>query len=277
VAEWLHICASSTWAWHGHMAMPWPWPGFLQQLQPPQHQDDDKATRGSRLDVPRDPWQLAGPVQFWTRWRHVTVTSSTLIDHILEALKNRFRVELFQRQECGLIRGTLFVFLEKPISIQMDLGKVDNLLHTNLIFWSSCFIHFIQPFRCFQGEDWWWGWVLSTSEPPKKLPWTTAEICRQIRHQIGSGADCSRPCPCILAGSKSGIRDPMEAADVGWSSTDMGPMGPRSCLASTGQCPAGDSCKRPEILEIDVGRCAMVVARKGRSGQWEVLKLFRCI
>ena len=47
----------------------------------------------------------------------------------------------------------------------------------------------------------------------------------------------------------------------------MGPMGPRSCLASTGQCPAGDSCKRPEILEIDVGRCAMVVARKGRSGQ----------
>ena len=64
----------------------------------------------------------------------MTVTSSTLIDHILEALKNRFRVELFQRQECGLIRGTLFVFLEKPISIQMDLGKVDNLLHTNLIF-----------------------------------------------------------------------------------------------------------------------------------------------
>jgi hypothetical protein len=57
----------------------------------------------------------------------------------------------------------------------------------------------------------------------------------------------------------------------------MGPMGPRSCHASTGQCPAGDSFKRPEILEFDVGRCAMVVARLGRCGQCEVLKLFRCI
>ena len=280
------------------------------------------ATRGS-LDVDLNPWLLAGPVQFWTRWRHVTVTSSTLIDHILEALKKKSSLQgcgffdmVFSGWNSSNVRNVVCLFSghfnrffgKAKGYIQMDMGKVEKSWHTfdllicqvALSISSSLFA--ASKVRIGGGVGCW------AHLSPQKTPLDNGRNLPLPISQIRSGADCSRPCPCILAGSKSGIpqpdpawwtykkllkmaifivdfshekwvdlsiADPMEAADVCCSTTgDLNTTKVVPCINGAVSCWRK---LRPEMLEIDVGRCAMVVARKGRSGQWEVHKLFRCI
>ena len=131
-AEWLHISVLPA---PEHMA----WPGFLQQLQPPQHQDD--------FQPPGDhgcPWipgsyffqdlcnSEPGGDMWLSQAQHwlITLEALWLIASGMWLMTWFFLGGTLPTSGMWIDSEHFMFFLEKPIRIQMDMGKVENSLHT---------------------------------------------------------------------------------------------------------------------------------------------------